>query len=66
MDITSAAKTPSADGTTLPDADLERVVGGTNRRHVPASPPTGASNGAVPRPAPSTPFFDDLMNGTNI
>lgn len=66
MDTPTAADTPSADEGPLPDADLERVVGGTNRRHVPAPPPTGASNGAVPRPAPTTPFFDDMMNGTNI
>lgn len=71
MDTPTAADTPSAHGGPLHDADLEDVVGGANRRafdHIgnvnrtPAAPPTGASIGA----APTKPYFDDLMNGTNI
>ncbi|GEM_PF-3394416 len=71
---TPASNAPSSDTERLNGTELESVVGGVNRRkfdHIgnilsppPAGTPTSPTPGVGAEPA--KPFFDNMMNGTNI
>jgi hypothetical protein len=72
MESIPASNAPSSDTGRLNETELESVVGGANRRafdhigNVLSTPPAGTTPPPGAAPATAKPFFDDMMEGSNI